>query len=89
MRLPWPSCDASCAHLLDPVLSNEFPPPGVVEDWAEWLPGEDESDVVNRIRRQTRTGRLCGGNRFILQLENMLGRRLRPAKLGRKPKMDA
>jgi hypothetical protein len=45
-----------------------------------------DPDAVDRIRRQTSTGRPCGGSRFVVQLENFLGRVLRPAKRGRKPK---
>jgi hypothetical protein len=41
---------------------------------------EDDPDAVDRIRRQTNTGRPCGGSRFVVQLENLLGRLLRPAK---------
>ena len=53
------SPDDPCANLVDPVLSKWFPPPGVVEDWTEWLRVEDESDVVNQIRRQTSTAAAC------------------------------
>src|SRR5690606_4749044 len=79
----------SCANRLDPVLSESFPPPGVIEDWAAWLHVEDDPDAVDRIRRQTNTGRPCGGSRFMAQLENLMGRALRPAKRGRKPKAKA
>jgi putative transposase len=47
---------------------------------------EEDPDAVDRIRRQTSSGRPCGGSRFIAQLENLLGRLLRHAKRGRKPK---
>jgi hypothetical protein len=47
---------------------------------------EEDPDAVERIRRQTRTGRPCGRTRFVAQLENLLGRILHPAKRGRKPK---
>jgi putative transposase len=47
---------------------------------------EEVPDAVDRIRRQTSTGRPCGESRFVVQLENLLGRVLRPAKRGRKPK---
>jgi len=77
---------APCGNQLDPLLSKEFPPPGVIEDWAEWLRVEDDPDAVDRIRRQTNTGRPCGGSQFVVALENLLGRILRPAKRGRKPK---
>jgi putative transposase len=71
---------------MDALLSKEYPPPGVIADWAEWLRVEDDPDAVYRIRRQNTSGRPCRGSRFIAQLENLLGRILRPAKRGRKPK---
>jgi putative transposase len=83
---PWSSAPAHCGLRTDPLLSKEYPPPGVIVDWAEWLRVEEDPDAVDRIRRQTSTGRPCGGSRFVVQLENLLGRLLRPAKRGRKPK---
>jgi putative transposase len=85
---PWSSAPGHCGLATDTLLSKEFPPPGVIENWAEWLRVEDDPDpdAVDRIRRQTSTGRPCGGSRFVAQLENLLGRLLRPAKRGRKPK---
>jgi putative transposase len=47
---------------------------------------EDDPDAIDRIRNQISTGHPCGGSRFVAQLENLLGRLLRPAKRGRKPK---
>ena len=64
---------------------KEVPPPGVIENWAEWLRVEDEADAVEPIRRQTPSGRPCGTGRFVGQLETLRGRLLRPAKRGRKP----
>ena len=83
---PWSSAPARCGLRKDPLLSQAVPPPGVIEAWAEWLRVEDEPDAVDRIRRQTKTGRPCGGSPFIAQLEHLLGRVLHPAKRGRKPK---
>lgn len=66
------------------VLSAEFPPPGVIEDWSEWLyAGCDKDEAHAYIRSQTRTGRPCGSSRFINQLESLLARTLRPIKGGR------
>ena len=82
---PWSSAQAHCGNGVDSLLSKEFPPPGVVSDWAQWLGTEDDLDVA-RIRSSTRTGRPCGAKTFLAQLENLLGRALRPKKRGRKPK---
>jgi putative transposase len=60
---PWSSARAHCGLGIDTLLSNEFPPPGVIDNWADWLHVEDNSDAVDRIRRQTSTGHPCGGSR--------------------------
>jgi putative transposase len=81
----WSSAPAHCGNAADGVLSKEFPPRGVVNDWADWLRTEDE-EYVARIRSTTRTGRPCGGKQFLVQLESLLGRVLHPKKRGRKAK---
>ena len=81
----WSSAPGHCGLREDMLLSKKFPPPGVIENWAEWLRVEDEADAVEPIRRQTHTGRPCGTGRFVGQLETLRGRLLRPAKRGRKP----
>ena len=82
----WSSARAHCGHACEPVLSAEFPPPGVVNDWAAWLRDADDESTVDALRRQTRTGRPCGSPRFITQIESLLHRHLRPQPPGPKPK---
>ncbi len=85
---PWSSAVAHCGLCEDSVLSAEFPPPGLVRDWSAWLRSGAEDDAAyDTIRKQTRTGRPCGSPKFLDQLENLLGRVLRPKKPGR-PKKD-
>jgi len=43
-------------------------------------------EELDALRTNTRTGRPTGSEAFISDLEMRLGRRLRPAKPGRKPK---
>jgi putative transposase len=86
---PWSSAAAHCGLRKDSVVSSEFPPPGVVKDWASWLHGGPDDDAAyDMIRKQTRTGRPCGSPKFLDQLENLLGRVLRPKKPGRPRKDD-
>lgn len=82
---PWSSAPAHCGLRHDGVLSKEFPPAGVVADWAEWLESEDDADV-QRLRTCTRVGRPCGTAPFVARLESLLGRVLAPQPRGRKPK---
>ena len=85
---PGLSLLAPCQTIRDSLLSKDFPPSGVVDDWAQWLRTEYDDDVA-RIRTTTRTGRPCGGKQFLAQLEGLLGRTMHPNKRGRKPKATA
>ena len=81
---PWSSAAPHCGSRLDPLLSEDFPPPGVIQNWPAWLSQEEDEDAMKRLRQQTRTGRPCGSSIFIEQLEDLLNRSLRPQKRGRK-----
>ena len=81
-----PSAQTRCGLRTDGVLSGQFPPPGVMDDWAEWLRQEDEENVVAAIRRHTNTGHPCGSPEFVARLRARLGRTLQPRKAGRRPK---
>jgi putative transposase len=80
----WSSAAAHCGLSGDVLLSKEFPPAGVVEDWSAWLTREDDAAAIGRIRQQTNTGRPCGSSAFVERLEGLAGRSLRPARRGRK-----
>ena len=82
----WSSAAGHCGLRADGVLSTEFPPPGVIQDWRAWLHEGEEDDSVERIRRDTKTGRPCGSASFLVQLELLLSRTLRPGTRGRKRK---
>ena len=80
---PWSSAAAHARGTTDPVLSRGFPPPGVIKDWGVWLQDEEEQ-ASTYLRRQTNTGRPCGGPSFLTALEDLLQRRLQPLTRGRK-----
>ena len=82
---PWSSAAAHARGTTDPVLSRGFPPPGVIKDWGVWLQDEEEQ-ASTYLRRQTNTGRPCGGPSFLTALEDLLQRRLQPLTRGRKPR---
>lgn len=80
----WSSARAHCGLCQDPVLSPEFPPPGVVTNWAEWLhEGIDEGETIEQMRQNTHTGRPSGSAAFLDRLEHLLKRTVRPSKGGR------
>lgn len=82
----WSSAAAHCGLRHDALLSDDFPPPGVVDDWKQWLADAEDEETVTRLRGHTHTGRPCGSPTFVDQLENILQRVLRPNKRGRKSK---
>lgn len=79
----WSSAAAHCGLRLDPLLSDGFPPAGVIPDWPGWLCMEDEQQT-GALRRQTAMGRPCGSESFVARLEALLKRVLRPQKRGPK-----
>ena len=82
------STPTHCGNAADGILSRQFSPTGVVNDWAEWLRTEDEENLA-LIRTTARTRRPCGGRQFLVQLESLLGWVLHPKKRGRKAKAIA
>ena len=83
---PWSSAAAHCGIRHDALLSPEFPPPGQIEDWPEWLRNDGDTRMIARIRRQTHTGKPCGDDEFLSALERKLGRSVKRKKPGPKPK---
>jgi putative transposase len=57
-----------------------------VKDWREFLTEALEVDDAELLRRHERTGRPLGQPAFLDRIEKMLGRIVRPAQRGRKPK---
>ena len=53
-------------------------------DWREYLTWDIPEEEVQALRRYERTGRPLGGEAFLADLEETLGRTLRPRKSGPK-----
>lgn len=70
------------------LMAGERPFPGEVgkEGWSGWLARGVDEATLERLRRNTATGRPCGGEDFVTRLERELDRILRPQKVGRRPK---
>lgn len=81
----WSSAAAHCGLRKDALLTDDFPPPHVIEDWSAWLSKGERDEVVEHLRRHTQSGRPFGSQSFVDRLEHLLGRPLRPKKRGRKP----
>jgi putative transposase len=57
-----------------------------IDNWARFLSQPVDSSVVEKMRKHEQTGRPLGSENFIIKLEKILDRMLRPKKAGRKPK---
>lgn len=83
----WPYSSAGC-HIQGrrDQLVDRRPVEERVREWSTYLRGDETScDEINALRRHGRIGRPLGSDDFIERLERVTGRRLRPAKAGRKP----
>ena len=81
---PWSSARAHITGR-DDGLAKAAPLLDRVPDWRRLLGGGGEDDEA--LRRHETTGRPLGSDAFVESLEATLGRRLRPEKRGRKPKV--
>lgn len=76
----WSSARAHCDGEPDPLL--DLDEPRAVKGWREWLRGTVDAEFVDFLRECTMTGRPCGDNPFVQQMEKLTGRCLRPKKPG-------
>lgn len=79
----WSSARGHVHGVVDPVVSNGCTLVESVADWSSYLDGDEDSRMTETIRQNTRTGRPCGGEGFILWIEELLGRRVRAMARGR------
>jgi putative transposase len=88
-RVPWRWCwSSAAAHIArcgDAVV-RVGPLRERVKDWRQYLLEPLEAEQEEVWRRHERTGRPLGEPAFVDRVEDILGRVLRPAKPGRKPK---
>jgi putative transposase len=88
-RAPWRwRWSSAAAHVAghDDGLVRVAPLLKRVKDWREFLTEALEVDDAELLRRHERTGRPLGQPAFLDRIEKMLGRIVRPAQRGRKPK---
>jgi putative transposase len=85
----WSSAAAHCGLRDDILLSDDFPPRGVIANWSEWLKADNTEDEMKAIRHHLSTGRPWGTPEFLRQLEALTGRPLLPRKVGRPKKIPS
>ena len=83
---PWSSAASHCGRVDERVLSNNPQWKKLteqVDDWSAWLAGGDDPSELKVIRRNIEKGLPCGSDRFIKNLEKMIGRSLQFRPQGR------
>jgi putative transposase len=88
-RVPWRwRWSSAAAHVAgrDDGLVRVAPLLERVKDWREYLTEPLEAEEEQLWRRHERTGRPLGEPAFLDRIERLLGRIVRPAKRGPKPK---
>ncbi len=92
---PWSSARSHCRERpisdaerrSDEVFALSFPSGSWIRtgrEWSAWLSGEDEEKALEAIRKETLTGRPCGSEEFLKQIEQRLGKLILRKKPGRK-----
>ncbi len=79
---PWSSARYHLGHRDHDPLIRHARLPQMVESWASFIGSIDEQSEDNIIKG-TRTGRPVGNERFVLKIEGLTGRSLRPGPPGR------
>ena len=79
---------SALAHMrgADDGLVRVKPLLDLVPNWRAVIAQDVPEETVRELRQHETTGRPLGADRFLTRLERIVGRVLRPAKAGRKPK---
>lgn len=84
----WSSARAHCGMSSDTLLKPDWQKPQWIGNWSEWLTDSSDTEMEQRVRARTHTGRPCGNDMFVRSIERVLGRHLAPMKSGPKPKPE-
>ncbi|TLS75590.1 transposase [Mariprofundus erugo] len=86
----WSSAAGHCGIRVDAVLRSrdEWESKlASIDNWSEWLFGQDESHLLDTLRHRVEMGLPCGSESFIQGLEQKIGRPLQERPQGR-PKQE-
>jgi putative transposase len=85
----WSSASAHCGLTTDKLVAP-WPGTSDVSDWSSWLANpQNNDDAEKQVRARTYTGRPCGPQDFVKQIEIVTGRSLTPGKPGPKCRVTA
>ncbi len=82
---PWSSARAHLG-LADDALVRARALDGLIPDWRRFLDEKPPGWQLDVLREHVRTGRPLGTPAFVAGLERAIGRRLAPARRGRRRK---
>ncbi len=78
----WSAAAAHCGLRDDPILTPLPRIPSYISSWSAWIEVVEANEQLRIIRENTKTGRPCGGEPFIEELERILGVRLKRRRRG-------
>jgi len=81
----WSSARAHLAKKDDPLV-RVGGLCGIVGNWKDYISEPEQESKIAALRRHLRSGRPCGGDGFVDELESKLGLYLRQRKRGPKKK---
>ncbi|PIE65691.1 MAG: transposase, partial [Desulfobacterales bacterium] len=82
----WSSVHHHLRGTVDPLVKEDCLPRMAGIPWSEFLSVDTDHKDQALFQKHERTGRPCGDSLFVDQLENLLGRKLKPQKPGPKVK---
>lgn len=84
----WSSARGHCNKVNDSILSQDLYLLERIQDWPAYLMELEDEQVTDEIRKKTRTGRPCGEDSFLQEIELLIGRGLKALPRGRPRKGD-
>lgn len=79
----WSSASAHAGLKTDKVLADDCYIVERIKDWSAYLREKEDTVLVEDIRQSTKTGRPCGDDRFLMEMEELLQRKLTALPKGR------
>jgi len=79
----WSSASAHVNGNKNIALSDDCYMVERIKDWASYLREKEDTTLIEDIRQNTKTGRPCGDDRFVMKIGNLLERKLAALPKGR------
>jgi len=79
----WSSARGHINRGSDPLLSGEFYLAEEIEDWQGYLREQGEKVFIDNIVKSVQSGRPCGDENFVKQVEQKIGKSLKVLPKGR------